>query len=257
MGGKLKISGNVMASQKLVFLKKRRPEGGDGRHREGAAAAPAPAALDARSRRSGGSRGKVRWRPRSSRPSAERLAKTPGLAAEIGAVIQFVVKNPDERVDARPRTGAGTVSEGKRAASPTTTLTLADEDLAALVEGARGRATSTSSGKLRVDGDVRPAAQARLLQGSRLSAAQAARKENAMGRRVNVIGVGMTKFAKPGASEDYHVMATQGGAAPRSPTPRSTTPTSSRRTPATSTATARAASARSTRWASPASRSST
>ena len=28
-----------------------------------------------------------------------------------------------------------------------------------------------------------------------------------MGRRVNVIGVGMTKFAKPGASEDYHVMA--------------------------------------------------
>ena len=28
-----------------------------------------------------------------------------------------------------------------------------------------------------------------------------------MGRRVNVIGVGMTKFAKPGASEDYNVMA--------------------------------------------------
>src|SRR6478736_3458572 len=26
-------------------------------------------------------------------------------------------------------------------------------------------------------------------------------------RRVNVIGVGMTKFAKPGASEDYDVMA--------------------------------------------------
>src|SRR5579871_6501960 len=30
-----------------------------------------------------------------------------------------------------------------------------------------------------------------------------------MGRRVNVIGVGMTKFAKPGASEDYHVMASK------------------------------------------------
>jgi acetyl-CoA acetyltransferase len=28
-----------------------------------------------------------------------------------------------------------------------------------------------------------------------------------MGRRVNVIGVGMIKFSKPGASEDYHVMA--------------------------------------------------
>ena len=28
-----------------------------------------------------------------------------------------------------------------------------------------------------------------------------------MTRRVNVLGVGMTKFQKPGASEDYHVMA--------------------------------------------------
>lgn len=28
-----------------------------------------------------------------------------------------------------------------------------------------------------------------------------------MGRRVNVVGVGMIKFAKPGASDDYHVMA--------------------------------------------------
>ena len=68
-----------------------------------------------------------------------------------------------------------------------------------------------------------------------------------MGRRVNVIGVGMTKFAKPGASEDYHVMATQGGARRARRTRRSPTTRSSRRTPATSTATARAASARSTR----------
>ena len=30
-----------------------------------------------------------------------------------------------------------------------------------------------------------------------------------MARRVNVIGVGMTKFAKPGQSEDYHVMASK------------------------------------------------
>ena len=34
-----------------------------------------------------------------------------------------------------------------------------------------------------------------------------------MGRRVNVIGVGMTKFAKPGASDDYNVMATAAGKA--------------------------------------------
>src|SRR5580692_9452982 len=30
-----------------------------------------------------------------------------------------------------------------------------------------------------------------------------------MSRRVSVIGVGMTKFAKPGQSEDYHVMASK------------------------------------------------
>src|SRR5688500_18432603 len=34
-----------------------------------------------------------------------------------------------------------------------------------------------------------------------------------MGRRVNVIGVGMIKFAKPGASEDYHVMASKAATA--------------------------------------------
>jgi len=32
-----------------------------------------------------------------------------------------------------------------------------------------------------------------------------------MKRRVNVIGVGMTRFAKPGASDDYHVMAAEAG----------------------------------------------
>lgn len=34
-----------------------------------------------------------------------------------------------------------------------------------------------------------------------------------MGRRVNVIGVGMIKFSKPGASEDYNVMAAKAGRA--------------------------------------------
>lgn len=32
-----------------------------------------------------------------------------------------------------------------------------------------------------------------------------------MSNRINVIGVGMTKFAKPGASEDYHIMAKEAG----------------------------------------------
>ena len=76
-----------------------------------------------------------------------------------------------------------------------------------------------------------------------------------MGRRVNVIGVGMTKFAKPGASEDYNVMAAKAAQGRARGRRASTTTRSSRPTPATSTATAPAASAPSTRSASPASRS--
>src|ERR1700704_1491695 len=34
-----------------------------------------------------------------------------------------------------------------------------------------------------------------------------------MPRKVNVIGVGMVPFAKPGKSEEYHVMATKAGTA--------------------------------------------
>ena len=55
-----------------------------------------------------------------------------------------------------------------------------------------------------------------------------------MGRRVNVIGVGMTKFAKPGQSEDYHVMASKAAHAALQDA-RSRTARSSRPTPATST----------------------
>src|SRR3569833_2250520 len=35
-----------------------------------------------------------------------------------------------------------------------------------------------------------------------------------MGRKVNVIGVGMIKFTKPGESEDYHVMASKSAHVP-------------------------------------------
>ena len=57
-----------------------------------------------------------------------------------------------------------------------------------------------------------------------------------MKRKVHVIGVGMIPFAKPGASEHYHVMA-RGRARRRSTTPVSTTGSCSRPTRATSTAT--------------------
>ena len=77
-----------------------------------------------------------------------------------------------------------------------------------------------------------------------------------MGRRVNVIGVGMVKFSKPGASEDYNVMAAKAGRAALQDAGVPSTP-SSRPTPATSTATPPAVSARCTSRGSPAFRCST
>ena len=69
-----------------------------------------------------------------------------------------------------------------------------------------------------------------------------------MGRRVNVAGVGMIKFAKPGASEEYDVMAAKAGERGAAGCRGAATRTSSRPSWGTSTATAPAASAPCTGW---------
>ena len=110
MGGKLKISGDVMASQKLDFLKKMDPKQAIEavqRKRGGRAVAggsgcsAAPTARRRRRRRA----------PAIFKALADRLSKNPALAKEVGAVIQFNVTNPDGHwiVDL---TGSGAVKEG-------------------------------------------------------------------------------------------------------------------------------------------------
>jgi 3-hydroxyacyl-CoA dehydrogenase/3a,7a,12a-trihydroxy-5b-cholest-24-enoyl-CoA hydratase len=150
MGGKLKISGDVMASQKLDFLKKIDPK-----H-----------ALEAVMRKRGGptstSTSTSTSTPTSTAaaraPSVfkalgDRLAKTPALAKEVNAVVQFDVKNPDKSwtVDL---TGAGAVREGTDAKA-TTVLRMDDADLAALTKDPGAARDLYMRGKLRVDGDVR------------------------------------------------------------------------------------------------------
>jgi len=154
MGGKLKISGDVMASQKLSFLQKIDPkEAAEAvakkRAGAGASAAPPPAAAPVAT-------------PTAS-PSAtaslvfkalgERLAKNPGIAKEVGAVLQFDVKGTDKSwtVDL---TGAGVVREG-RDPKAATVLRIADEDLAALCKDPGAARDLYQHGKLRVDGEVR------------------------------------------------------------------------------------------------------
>src|SRR5579862_1815393 len=62
-------------------------------------------------------------------------------------------------------------------------------------------APHTNSGSSRTSSDLRLT--------SHSGSQPASKKDGAhhMSKRVNVIGVGMTKFAKPGASEEYNVMA--------------------------------------------------
>ena len=67
--------------------------------------------------------------------------------------MQFVVKSPDSAFAVDP---SGTVTEG-RVEGAQTTLTLSDEDLAALAAGKTDARSLFQHGKLRVDGLVTPA----------------------------------------------------------------------------------------------------
>ncbi|MGH7435705.1 MAG: SCP2 sterol-binding domain-containing protein, partial [Polyangiaceae bacterium] len=157
MGGKLKISGDVMASHKLSFLQKIDPkhalEAVMKKRGGGAAAAPAPATAPAAVPAAATGAATA---PAIFKALADRLAKNPGLAKEVGAVLQFTIKNPDASyvVDL---TGPGAVREGTDAKA-TTALRIDDADLAALCKAADLPAAAQDlyqHGKLRVDGDVR------------------------------------------------------------------------------------------------------
>ncbi len=153
MGGKLKIAGNVMASQKLEPLMKI-----DRALLEKNAAAPASPAPSAASSAPSVSA------PSSSAPAAARapgivaswkaaLAKNPGIWGEVGAPVQFIVREPDLRfgVDAK-----GAVVDGG-VAGASSTLSLTDEDFEALAKGTSSVKDLYMHGQLRVDGDVKVA----------------------------------------------------------------------------------------------------
>jgi 3-hydroxyacyl-CoA dehydrogenase/3a,7a,12a-trihydroxy-5b-cholest-24-enoyl-CoA hydratase len=160
-GGKLKISGNIMASQKLNFLQKIDPEwakqavakllasGGFGAAQSAAASAPAAAATP----KAGGSGDACA--PKVFAALQKRLSENAALAGDVQAVIQFVVREPDAAWTVSLKSGATSVAEGKAKAD--TTLTLADGDLLTLCRGEQTAQQLFQRGKLRVDGDVRVA----------------------------------------------------------------------------------------------------
>jgi 3-hydroxyacyl-CoA dehydrogenase/3a,7a,12a-trihydroxy-5b-cholest-24-enoyl-CoA hydratase len=150
-GGKLKITGNVMASQKLGFLAKVGPAS-SGEGASAAKAAPATAS---------GTGGTGRA-PAIFKALGERLAQKPELAREVGAVLQFRVTEPKGSwvVDLKDAPG---VREGE-AERADVTLRLSDEDLTALVQEPQAVQRLYQQGKLRVDGDVRVASRLSFLK---------------------------------------------------------------------------------------------
>ena len=177
-GGKLKISGNVMASQKLEFLKKIDPEQAKAAviaYRSGkggataAASAPAkgdaPAAASApkaasASKGAGGGPGALAV----IEALREALAARPELAKEVDGVLAIRVTAPESAWALDLTAGKAEVRQGA-AQGAAATLTLAEEDLVALAKGAADARDLFLRGKLRIDGDVRVAQRLGFLKG--------------------------------------------------------------------------------------------
>jgi len=157
--GKLKISGNVMASQKLTFLQKINPE-------------HAMAAV-AKARAAGQGPGKGGGAAAASKSAAapkifaaldKRFADNAGLAKEVGAVLVVKTTDPDSAWTIHAASATPSVTQGATAGA-TATLTISDADLAALASGKASARDLYQHGKLRVDGDVSVAHRLGFLKG--------------------------------------------------------------------------------------------
>jgi 3-hydroxyacyl-CoA dehydrogenase/3a,7a,12a-trihydroxy-5b-cholest-24-enoyl-CoA hydratase len=154
--GKLKVAGNIMASQKLEFLSKIDPAQamaviGKARAAGGAKAATGPVTSAP---------------PRTAQAVAifaalgKRLGEKPELAKELGVAVTFQVAEPD---------GVWTVAQGKviegASKDAVTTLRLTDTDLASICKGQTTVRNLFQRGRLRVDGEVGVAHRLGLLKG--------------------------------------------------------------------------------------------
>lgn len=133
-GGDLKISGDIMASQKLSFLQKV-----EERH----------VAAAMQERQAGGGSAAAAAAASSKPKEAAAPSIFAKLSAPKGKTIQFLVTEPD---------GAWFVSdEGVKSGTyegATTTVTIEDGALQELIEGGATEAQLYQKGRMRVDGDV-------------------------------------------------------------------------------------------------------
>ena len=151
-GGQLKISGNVMASQKLMFLKEIDQEAAKKAvlaARQKGAAAPKAEAPKAESK--GATAADIIEKLK------ECLAQNPVFAKEVGAVIQLRITSPDADWTLDMKSEGGAVKLGVDKAADVT-LSLSDGDFAAMIKGTEPAQHLFQTGRMRVDGDVRIAA---------------------------------------------------------------------------------------------------
>jgi 3-hydroxyacyl-CoA dehydrogenase/3a,7a,12a-trihydroxy-5b-cholest-24-enoyl-CoA hydratase len=148
--GKLKISGNVMASQKLQSLFKIDPSKAieTVMARRGGASAPAAAAPAASAPKAATSDPNA---PKFFAALEKRLAENQALAQEVRAKLTFNITGPD---------ASKTFELGGLSVA---TLTIADSDLPALASG--NVKSLYQHGKLKVDGDVTVAHRLGFLKG--------------------------------------------------------------------------------------------
>jgi (3R)-3-hydroxyacyl-CoA dehydrogenase / 3a,7a,12a-trihydroxy-5b-cholest-24-enoyl-CoA hydratase / enoyl-CoA hydratase 2 len=144
-GGKLKIGGNIMASQKLQFLQKIDP-------------APILAAAKARA---GGGGGAAAAAPASGeRTSADGfvairdwLSRHPETVGKVGTVYQFKLTGPDSVWTLDLKNGKGAVDPGETQ-KPDCTLTLSDEDFRAMIAGKADAQKLYFGGQLKIGGNI-------------------------------------------------------------------------------------------------------
>jgi 3-hydroxyacyl-CoA dehydrogenase/3a,7a,12a-trihydroxy-5b-cholest-24-enoyl-CoA hydratase len=147
MDKKLRIGGNVMASQKLDFLRKIDAEAAkQALAKKGAAAPVASPKSEAPAAKAGGLAATI------FTGLSKRLAENPSLAREVGAVLQFNVDGKSWVLDLA--SVPGSVREGTDAKAAAV-LTISDADLVALSKGEESAKSLYQHGQLQVAGDVR------------------------------------------------------------------------------------------------------
>ncbi|MBW2215107.1 MAG: SDR family NAD(P)-dependent oxidoreductase, partial [Deltaproteobacteria bacterium] len=155
--GKLKVSGDMMSVNKIEALGEM----------------PFDLVLEkAAARASGAAPAAPVAAPQSREPLApnlfealgKRLEEQPSLADEVGAVLQFYVRDPDSKwvVDLKNQPPAVKTGETDGA---TTTITIDDAELAELSSGETSTQSLFQQGKLRIDGDMQPARRLNFLKG--------------------------------------------------------------------------------------------